>query len=67
MPRLALSIIASNAGERWLISMTLIPLPSKDKSSLCARSKTSTGRMAGPALKLKILSADVFVCINRSI
>src|SRR5258706_15837326 len=46
------SINASNSFERWLISMTDIPVPLKSSNSACACSSTSRGRVPGPGLKL---------------
>jgi hypothetical protein len=42
----------SNSGERWLISITDIPLPRQSSSSSRMRSSTGSGRAPGPALKL---------------
>src|SRR6266700_3528322 len=49
-------MISSKSFERWLISITDIPIPGS--ATICARasSKTGTGNTAGPALKLKIRS-----------
>src|SRR5574338_13833 len=48
----AVWITASNSFERWLISMTDIPVPLKSSSSAWACSNTSSGSVAGPGLKL---------------
>src|SRR5687767_13331714 len=42
----------SNSFERWLISMTDMPVPLKSSISACACWSTSKGNVAGPALKL---------------
>src|SRR5260370_37704992 len=42
----------SNSGERWLISMTDMPLPRQSRSSSRMRSRTGRGSAPGPALKL---------------
>src|SRR5215211_3349053 len=49
----AVWITASNSLERWLISITDMPVPLKSSNSACAFSRTSSGRTAGPGLKLK--------------
>src|SRR5215208_575101 len=49
----AVWITASNSFERWLISITDIPVPLKSINSACAFSSTSSGRTPGPGLKLK--------------
>src|SRR6266496_3395441 len=49
-------MISSKVFERWLISITDIPTLGSDSMSRCASSKTGSGKTAGPALKLKILS-----------
>src|SRR5674476_917325 len=41
-----------NSGPRWLISITLMPLPCQSSISLAASDKTSSGSVAGPAAKL---------------
>src|ERR1043165_1773080 len=51
--------MASKVFERWLISITLMPTPGKESISSRACSNTGTGRTAGPALKLKILSVMI--------
>src|SRR5437588_1329280 len=48
------ALILSYSGERWLISMTDMPLPRQSRSSSRMRSRTGRGRAAGPALKLKM-------------
>src|SRR5215469_4362107 len=53
-PCSAAAFMLSYSGERWLISMTDIPLPCQSSSSSRARSRTGRGRAAGPALKLKM-------------
>src|SRR5229473_8571033 len=47
------ALMLSNSGDRWLISMTDMPLPRQSSSSSRIRSKTGRGKAAGPALKLK--------------
>lgn len=49
----ALKMMLSNSFPRWLISITLIPQPFQLMRSFWASSSTSSGRMAGPAAKLK--------------
>src|SRR5712692_7109006 len=49
-------MISSKVFERWLISITDMPTPGSASRSLCASSKTGSGMIAGPALKLKIRS-----------
>src|SRR5258706_5665402 len=48
-----------NSLPRWLISITHMPLPRQSSISSPARARTSSGRTAGPALKLKILAMSV--------
>src|SRR5258707_7139658 len=48
-----------NSLPRWLISITHMPLPRQSSISSPARASTSSGRTAGPALKLKILLMSV--------
>ena len=43
----------TNALPRWLISITDMPVPCQSSSSSRACSRTSSGRTAGPGLKLK--------------
>src|SRR5271170_1283532 len=43
----------SNSGERWLISITDMPLPRQSSNSSRMRSSTGSGKAPGPALKLK--------------
>src|SRR5216683_4921874 len=52
-PASARAAMPSNSGERWLISMTDMPVPRQSSSSSRMRSSTGMGRAAGPALKLK--------------
>src|SRR5215831_5370298 len=47
------ALMLSYSGERWLISITDMPLPRQSRSSSRMRSSTERGRAAGPALKLK--------------
>src|SRR5215467_5223949 len=47
------ALMLSYSGERWLISITDMPLPRQSSSSSRTRSRTARGRAAGPALKLK--------------
>src|SRR6476469_5555675 len=42
-----------NSGPRWLISITDWPEPPQSSISAAACLRTSSGRVAGPALKLK--------------
>src|SRR5439155_21223762 len=49
----ACSAIAMNSLPRWLISITDMPDPCQSSISEAACSSTSSGRTAGPALKLK--------------
>jgi hypothetical protein len=42
-----------NSLPRWLISITLMPLPCQSSISAAAWRSTGSGRAAGPALKLK--------------
>jgi len=44
--------ISSKAELRWLISTMDMPLPSRSVSSERTRSKTGSGSIAGPLLKL---------------
>src|SRR5216110_3785193 len=50
----ACSAIAMNSLPRWLISITDMPDPCQSSISEAACASTSSGRTAGPALKLKI-------------
>src|SRR6266403_4173301 len=45
-------MMLSNSGERWLISITDMPLPRQSSSSSRMRSRTGRGSAPGPALKL---------------
>src|SRR6266513_1551042 len=49
----AASAIAMNSFPRWLISITDMPEPCQSSISAAACASTSSGRTAGPALKLK--------------
>jgi len=51
------SPIDMNSSPRWLISITDMPLPCQSSISAAARSSTSRGNTAGPALKLKTFIA----------
>src|ERR1700676_1811489 len=51
-PCSARAAMPSNSGERWLISITDMPLPRQSSSSSRMRSSTGKGSAAGPALKL---------------
>src|SRR5690348_3428447 len=51
-PASAAALMLSNSGERWLISITLIPLPRQSSNSSRIRSSTGSGNAPGPALKL---------------
>src|SRR3954451_4394991 len=46
--------MSSKGFERWLISRIDMPTPGSETRSRCACSRTSSGRIAGPAEKLKI-------------
>src|SRR5688572_11014306 len=59
--------MASNVFERWLISMTDMPTPGRLNMSLCASSRTGTGKIAGPALKLKMRSVICFSIIGSDV
>jgi len=48
-----------NSLPRWLISITDMPLPCQSSISPAAMRSTSSGRTAGPALKLKIRMTGV--------
>ena len=48
----AVWMTASNSFERWLISITDIPVPLKFNNSAWASRKTSNGKTPGPGLKL---------------
>src|SRR5437870_589621 len=48
----ALCIRSSNVFERWLISITDMPMPGSAIRSRCASSSTGSGSTAGPAEKL---------------
>ena len=50
--RSAVSQIDMNALPRWLISITLMPVPCQSSISAAACCSTSTGMAAGPAEKL---------------
>src|SRR5438477_2137368 len=41
------------SGPRWIISITDMPLPCQSSISSAAWRRTGSGRVAGPALKLK--------------
>src|SRR5690606_13705900 len=45
--------IEMNSLPRWLISITLMPVPRQSSISAAACRSTSSGRVAGPAAKLK--------------
>jgi len=44
--------MAPNSLPRWLISITLMPLPCQSSISEAARCSTASGMAAGPAEKL---------------
>src|SRR6266446_5159948 len=56
-------MISSKLFERWLISITDMPRPGSDNICAPASSKTGSGMIAGPALKLKIRSVMI-VCLG---
>src|SRR5207237_5847688 len=63
----AAALMLSYSGERWLISMTDMPLPRQSSSSSLMRSRTGRGRAAGPALKLKmrfVVGAEAVVVLT---
>src|SRR3954452_7681946 len=61
------SMMSSNGFDRWLISRIDMPTPGSDSRSRCACSSTSTGRIAGPAekLKMRVVVVMIFRVLKR--
>src|SRR4051812_36714689 len=56
-----------NSLPRWLISITDMPEPCQSSISAAACDSTSSGRAAGPALKLKTLFTGLLPTVAASV
>src|SRR4051812_29953612 len=56
-----------NSLPRWLISITDVPEPCQSSISAAACDSTSSGRAAGPALKLKTLFTGLLPTVAASV